>query len=212
MLTRRRMLELGGVVGGATLLGVLKEAAGRSAELPRAQRAHVPGHRHMGAQASPSARAAQLPPAFSVPMTVPPVLTPTVIGGTDVYRLPMRPADVEIVPGLRSPALTYGGAFVGPTIRARTGRRTVVAFGNRLDEAANVHLHGGHVPQSSDGYPMDLIAPGRQRLYDYPNRQRAATLWYHDHTHHMEDVHVYQGLHGFYLLEDPDERRLGLPG
>lgn len=76
---------------------------------------------------------------------------------------------------------------------------------------ANVHLHGGHVPADSDGHPMDLIAPGSSRLYDYPNRQVGSTLWYHDHSHHTESEHVYRGMHGLYLIEDDDERRLGLP-
>jgi FtsP/CotA-like multicopper oxidase with cupredoxin domain len=74
-----------------------------------------------------------------------------------------------------------------------------------------VHLHGGHTPARSDGFPMDVVDPGRTRVYDYPNRQRAATLWYHDHAHHMEAEHVFRGLSGFYLLEDPAEDGLRLP-
>jgi spore coat protein A len=76
---------------------------------------------------------------------------------------------------------------------------------------ANVHLHGGHVAAENDSHPMDVIQPGDTRRYDYPNRQRGATLWYHDHAHHMEAEHVYRGLHGFYLIEGEDEAALGLP-
>ncbi|MFI5929116.1 multicopper oxidase family protein [Micromonospora sp. NPDC051543] len=151
-------------------------------------------------------------PPFSVRMPVPAVLAPiSNVGGVDVYRLAMKHADVEILPGVRTPALTFGGTFVGPTIRARSGRRALVWIDNRLDVAANVHLHGGHVAASSDGHPMDVIAPGGSRLYEYPNGQQGATLWYHDHSHHTEAEHVYRGLHGFYLIDDPAESHLGLP-
>lgn len=36
--------------------------------------------------------------------------------------------------------------------------------------------------------------------YQYPNDQRATTLWYHDHTLGMTRVNVYAGLAGFYLI------------
>jgi FtsP/CotA-like multicopper oxidase with cupredoxin domain len=56
-----------------------------------------------------------------------------------------------------------------------------------------------------------VIDPGSARVYDYPNGQPGATLWYHDHSHHTEADHVYRGMHGFYLLEGEDEAQLGLP-
>jgi spore coat protein A len=36
--------------------------------------------------------------------------------------------------------------------------------------------------------------------FQYPNDQRAATLWYHDHTLGMTRVNVYAGPAGFYLI------------
>ncbi|GAA3002438.1 multicopper oxidase family protein [Kitasatospora sp. NPDC127116] len=149
---------------------------------------------------------------FSVRMPVPPTLRPVArTDDTDVYRLDVLTADLELVPGVRTSCLTYGGSFVGPTIRAREGRRVLVTYRNRLPEAVNVHLHGGHVPADSDGHPMQLIDPGGERRYEYPNRQPGATLWYHDHSHHAEAEHVYRGLHAFYLIEGEDERRHDLP-
>jgi FtsP/CotA-like multicopper oxidase with cupredoxin domain len=42
--------------------------------------------------------------------------------------------------------------------------------------------------------------------FQYPNNQRAATLWYHDHTLGMTRVNVYAGPAGFYLLRGgPDD-------
>jgi spore coat protein A len=206
MLNRRRFLTLGGVAGGALLFPVTRSApAGAQQSQP-----HVHG---MMPGAGPVRVTAPAVPPFTVDMPVPPVLRPVWSGADlDVYRLDITRADVEILPGVRTPALTYDGRFVGPTIRARAGRRARVMYRNRLDQPANVHLHGGHVAPGDDGHPMDIIEPGGTRSYDYPNRQQGATLWYHDHAHHLEAEHVYRGLHGFYVLDDDAERSLRLPG
>jgi FtsP/CotA-like multicopper oxidase with cupredoxin domain len=198
MLNRRQFLAMGVVAGGAVqaalpFTGIAK--AGRKA----------PALVGSGASAS-------VPP-FSVRMPVPATLRPVAqLSSADVYQLALRPATVEIFPGLATPVLTYGGSYVGPTIRARAGRRVIVKYRNQLTMPANSHLHGGHVAPLHDGHPMDLIQPGQSRTMEYPNAQRAATLWYHDHTHMMEAEHVYRGLHGFYLIEDRTERELRLPG
>ncbi|MEO7260647.1 MAG: multicopper oxidase domain-containing protein [Jatrophihabitantaceae bacterium] len=149
---------------------------------------------------------------FTVAMPIPQVLRPTRTSHhTDHYDIDIREADVELVPGLTTSAYTYNGQFPGPTIRARTGRPVSVRYHNKLQTDANVHLHGGHTPADSDGHPMALIAPGAYRDYTYPNKQQGTALWYHDHSHGNEAEHVYRGLHGFYLIEDDHERRLGLP-
>ncbi len=38
------------------------------------------------------------------------------------------------------------------------------------------------------------------QLFEYPNDQRATTMWYHDHTLGMTRLNVYAGPAGFYLL------------
>jgi bilirubin oxidase len=43
-------------------------------------------------------------------------------------------------------------------------------------------------------------------VFQYPNDQRAATLWYHDHTLGMTRLNVYAGPAGFYLLRKPGDR------
>ncbi|MEV8636707.1 multicopper oxidase domain-containing protein [Streptosporangium sp. NPDC051023] len=217
MLNRRRLLTagglaLGGVVGGTLLLpqnGTTRAAANTSLGA-HGHMAHgmAYGTAHGTAPGRPSPPVAP----FRVRMPVPRVLTPVASHrDVDVYQQDIQPASVEMLPGIRTEVLGYGGGFVGPTIRARSGRRVVVRYRNGLDRAVNTHLHGGHVAASNDGYPMDLIEPGRSRYYEYPNNQPGATLWYHDHTHHREAEHVYRGMHGFYLLEGEDERRLRLP-
>jgi FtsP/CotA-like multicopper oxidase with cupredoxin domain len=42
--------------------------------------------------------------------------------------------------------------------------------------------------------------PTGAAVFQYPNDQRAATLWYHDHTLGMTRVNVYAGPAGFYIL------------
>jgi spore coat protein A len=96
----------------------------------------------------------------------------------------------------------YGGCVPGPTIEARSNTPIAIEWRNNLPvkhflpidhnlmgaEAGNpearivVHVHGAKVPPGSDGYPEDWFAPGHSRTYTYPNRQEAATLWYHDHA------------------------------
>ena len=51
-------------------------------------------------------------------------------------------------------------------------------------------------------------------IFQYPNDQRATTLWYHDHTLGMTRVNVYAGPAGFYLLRGgPDDLKgAALPG
>jgi FtsP/CotA-like multicopper oxidase with cupredoxin domain len=166
-------------------------------------------------------------PAFSVPLAIPPVArpvrrTPT----TDYYTITTREAEAEIFPGVMTKILAYDGLLPGPTIRAWSGREVRVTHVNALpavpagdgdpmggDQAGDiaVHLHGGHVATADDGHPKDPIPPGGSRVYHYPNRQEAATLWYHDHAHHVEAEHVFRGLAACYLIGDQAEARLGLP-
>ncbi|GAB3418893.1 multicopper oxidase family protein [Flindersiella endophytica] len=42
--------------------------------------------------------------------------------------------------------------------------------------------------------------PAAGAVFQYPNDQRATTLWFHDHTLGMTRVNLHAGLHGLYLL------------
>ncbi|MFD0633856.1 multicopper oxidase family protein [Catenulispora yoronensis] len=129
----------------------------------------------------------------------------------DYYTINVQQSTAAIAPGALTSILSYGGGFIGPTIRATRNRRVVAKFTNSLTESVVVHLHGGHTPAASDGFPTDEIVAGGTKVNTYPNTQRAATLWYHDHLHMMEAPHVYQGLHGMYIIRDPWEDGLRLP-
>src|SRR5918995_1078552 len=41
--------------------------------------------------------------------------------------------------------------------------------------------------------------------------QPAATLWYHTHPHGRTADHIYRGLAGLFLIDDPDDAPEGLP-
>ena len=177
------------------------------------------------------ASALPLPDAFRVPLPVPPVARPvgTDPTGADLYRVTQRVADLEIVPGVRTPVLGYDGIFPGPTFDTRRGRPVVVLHRNELPVPTVVHLHGGHTPAESDGWPLDLLLPvgntaiwashhgmagdlaAGERSYRYPTDQRAATLWYHDHRMDFTGPSVYRGLAGFHLVRDDVEDALPLP-
>jgi spore coat protein A, manganese oxidase len=146
--------------------------------------------------------------AFTVPLPIPPVLDPVLSDEHgDHYELAVMPGTARILPGVDTRMLTYDGVFPGPTIKAVRGRPARVTVTNRLATPTAVHLHGGEVPQDSDGHPLDVIRPGGSRIYRYPNHQPAASLWYHDHAHHLEAEQIYRGLSGFYLITDPATER-----
>ena len=58
--------------------------------------------------------------------------------------------------------------------------------------------------------PAARVASG-SRVHAYPMQQRAATLWYHDHTMAATAQNVWRGLFGMHLVHDDEEDALGLP-
>lgn len=131
----------------------------------------------------------------------------------------------------------YDGRDMRPTFTATPGRYTGPV-------PIVTHVHGAHTQQESDGYPEAWYLPdaldippsfartgtfydqfrlssplgGRwgpgSAVFQYPNDQRAATLWYHDHSLGMTRLNVYAGPAGFYLLRGgPGDLMAGmLPG
>ncbi|HXG67714.1 MAG TPA: multicopper oxidase domain-containing protein [Blastocatellia bacterium] len=124
--------------------------------------------------------------------------------------------------------------FPGPTYHAFYNRPILVRMRNELRPVnepqpggfgrpeITIHLHNGHTPSESDGFPGDffgrLTANDPFKFYDqhYPNilagwdtfpptgdeRETMNTLWYHDHRFDFTAQNVYKGLAGFYLLFD----------
>lgn len=152
-----------------------------------------------------------LPQRFTVPLPVLDTVPVTRLDGVDVAEIRQQPARLEILPGVHTDALTYGGTFPGPLLESRSGQPMLVRHHNDLPVSTVVHLHGGHTPASSDGYPTDLVQPGARREYAYPMDQRAATLWYHDHALDRTGDQVYRGLFGMHIVRDDFDDALPLP-
>lgn len=173
-------------------------------------------------------------------LPIPPVLKPDgtrldpeAPGKTIPYfRVPMREVTAKVHRDLPPTRLwTYAGRFPGPTFETRSGQGLLVEWVNRLPEKhflpidhtlcgagadraevrTVVHVHGARVPPESDGHPESWYAPGGSAVHYYPNRQDAATLWYHDHAMGIERLNQYAGLFGAFLIRDEAEDALRLP-
>ena len=222
-LSRRDFLKLGLAGGAGLFLPFGASACGMTAGNNSAE----------GSAGALLKSEARLPRPFLVPLPVPPVLEPVRADAEAAYyEITQRVGRAEILPGLKTEVWGYDGIFPGPTIRSRSGRRTVVRHRNELPVPTVVHLHGGKTPPEHDGYPTDVVMPvgGREHGhadhgshaglnvigegsfdYEYPLDQPAATLWYHDHRMDFTGSQVYKGLAGFHIVQDEVEEVLGLP-
>jgi len=82
--------------------------------------------------------------------------------------IPIKQAQVAVLPGRKTTMWTYGGTFPGPTIRRPSGKRTTVTFEHRLPKRAgelSVHLHGAHTRSKDDGQPGGLTRSQPRSLY-----------------------------------------------
>jgi FtsP/CotA-like multicopper oxidase with cupredoxin domain len=131
------------------------------------------------------------------------------------FALTAQLGRAQILPGPTTTIAGYNGIFPGPTIRTTQGTRAEVLIRNRFPAAGllfpqaidiSTHLHGSESLPQYDGYANDITRPAFVKNYHYPNTQRAATLWYHDHRHLVTAQTVYSGLAAFYPLSDPFER------
>ncbi len=81
--------------------------------------------------------------------------------------------------------------------------------------SVTTHLHNGHTPLESDGFPCFFFAQGQFYDHHYPNvlagvnsthpgsgdiKEAMSTLWYHDHRIDHTAENTYKGLAGAYIL------------
>ena len=135
--------------------------------------------------------------------SVPPVfrpLGPVIVGSSTLTGgRPMRVTYTNNLPSLHP-------LPVDTSIMGAAGAQNRVA----------VHLHGGHVAWTSDGGPYSWFTPGNGQVGPdwvagdsvYPNDQRAAMLWYHDHAEGVTRLNAYAGLASAYILRDAYEMAL----
>ncbi|MEF3366995.1 multicopper oxidase family protein [Methylocystis sp. 9N] len=101
--------------------------------------------------------------------------------------------------------------YLGPLMRFVKGQKIRIRLRNDLPEETITHWHGLHVPMLMDGHPMAAIDPGQTYVYEFEMRNRASMYFYHPHTHEATATQVYRGLAGAIIVEDEEERALGLP-
>lgn len=124
-----------------------------------------------------------------------------------------------------SPAFAYGDeTYLGPVLENTAGVTSRVTLQNQLgahpfakdiDHTLHgvpadfataprtvLHMHGGKTPPEHDGHPHDFLASGEQHTHEFPNRQAATAMWYHDHSMGTTRLNVYAGLASMYLLRD----------
>jgi FtsP/CotA-like multicopper oxidase with cupredoxin domain len=144
------------------------------------------------------------------------------------YEVHQRAAQVTLSPDL--PVQTvwgFDGQYPGPTYRNMYGNQVLVRNFNDLPPKAqnggfgtpevSTHLHNGHTPSESDGFPVDFFSSGKFYDHHYPNvlagfgsthqpngdiQETLSTLWYHDHRVDFTSQNVYKGLAGMYLLHN----------
>lgn len=87
------------------------------------------------------------------------------------YKLSISEGYRALIPALDQKARYFGynGLMPGPTLKFRLGEPVVVRFENQLEAEMSVHLHGGHSPSHSDGFPTFYVLQGMARDYFYPN-------------------------------------------
>lgn len=143
---------------------------------------------------------------FDRPLAIPP-LAPSRLDahGRRVFDLTLQAGETDL--GRDRPTPTWGvnGSYLGPTLRAARGEQVLVRVDNGLDEPTTLHWHGMHLPARMDGGPHQMVAPGDTWSPTWRIDQPAATLWYHPHPHGETARHVYRGLAGLFLLDDPAE-------
>src|SRR6266498_4845416 len=140
------------------------------------------------------------------------------------YQVTQQAGSVIMSPQLPSQTIWgFDGISPGPTYKATYGQPILVRNINNLPSgnggfglnSVATHLHNGHTPSESDGFPCDFFAQGQFYDQHYPNvlagfsstnppngdiREAMSTLWYHDHRVDFTAQNVYKGLAGFYLL------------
>jgi FtsP/CotA-like multicopper oxidase with cupredoxin domain len=143
----------------------------------------------------------------------------------EVYQVIQKSASVVLSNQLPAQTLwTYDGISPGPTYAAQYGTPILIRNYNQLPSAnggfglnsVSTHLHNGHNPSESDGFPCDYFAAGQYYDQYYPNQlagflsthqatngdisEAMSSLWYHDHREGFTAQNVYKGLVGHYLL------------
>ena len=150
------------------------------------------------------------------------------------YEMSQHLASLRVAPQGElplQPLWTFNGKSPGPLIVERYGNLGNPQAGSVLLRLRNnlpannggfglpsvtTHLHNGHTPLESDGFPCFFMERGKFYDHHYPNvyagvksthqaqggdiREAMHTLWYHDHRIDHTAENTYKGLAGSYIL------------
>jgi len=158
--------------------------------------ATLTGERHTGAYAQGSA------------LSMDAVVKPLVADAVKEIRLDTTHKIIEIAPGVRFSAWTFGDQVPGPVIRVRVGDRVKFSMTNRSDEPAPaLNLTAAPMMHSMDFHsamvsPQDKyrsVAPGQTISYEFtPNYP--GVFMYHCGTP-MVLEHIASGMYGMMIVE-----------
>ncbi|MBI5034001.1 MAG: multicopper oxidase domain-containing protein [Chloroflexi bacterium] len=137
-----------------------------------------------------------------------------------------RDTTMQILPGAPTRVYTYEGkllsgagvtvdsipgSYLGPILRAQSGKKIRIVFRNNLIEKSVIHPHGFRVPPECDGSPTQAISPGETKLYEFQVVDRAGPYWFHPHPMGRTAEQVLMGMAGLFHVWDPEEER-AIPG
>jgi FtsP/CotA-like multicopper oxidase with cupredoxin domain len=105
----------------------------------------------------------------------------------------------------------YSSNYLGPVIRVNRGETARLTLGNTIAEPVSVHWHGMHIEGVQDGGPHSPVNPNEVVESALDIDQPATTLWYHSHIMERTGAHVWYGLAGMLLVDDPAAEDAGLP-
>jgi len=126
-------------------------------------------------------------------------------GQTKEFTLEAKESQWEVLPGVKTKAVTYNGNTPGPVIRVTEGDLVRITLKNNLKAATSIHFHGMHLPNKQDGVPpftQKSVEPGESFTYEFI-AGHAGTYMYHPHINSVEQID--QGLYGAFIIDPQDK-------
>jgi len=142
------------------------------------------------------------------PLPIPEILD---LRAGDTGALTAQLSSAQFLQGRRTQTAGYSADYLGPVLRVNRGETARVQLGNSIAEPVSVHWHGLHIEGAQDGGPHNPINPDTTFDAALDIDQPAATLWYHSHIMGRTGAHVWFGLAGMLLVDDPGAMNSGLP-
>ena len=123
-------------------------------------------------------------------------------GQTRRFELTVGETEWELVPGVKTTAVTFNDTVPGPEIRVTEGDSVEIVVKNDLSEPTSIHWHGIHVPNDQDGVSgvtQEAIAAGATYTYRF-TAPHAGTFMYHAHGPKSREQ-IDRGLYAPFIIE-----------